>query len=1246
MSRKVIKQLIKVGFELVKLRKGEKTPAASQDSTQWSKDVDTLMGWYEDGFNLGIRCKNFDYPDNPVKQLLILDIDDYVDGATECFAALQKKYNLPDTFTQVTQTGASHKIYSCSKSDQIPQFASPEEKASLVLGGIPLVGFDIRTAKGVHGGYVVAASSELNKLKAEKQHECYKILEYNEVAELPDEFVNDLMEMRGCNKPLIEYVNKHELYKFTKQDIEELIYHIPANGSRDDWKSIMSDVMGLLTKEVAYTLLKDWSRTSPASYKSDSSFDEQFKGLNPFSNAGGRFVNALKEAGFDYTSWLKARPKTKGRPKNPKSAEVIAYEEAIQNEEIKRPSFISHTEDGYFAKIEKGIWYHGWNSLTDKPQDVWVCSPLRVEALACNEEGKDTGVVLSYENAKGETARWVMPKRMVNAGGGEDMRNILIDYGVRIGSKNHLNDYIMRTVTEDVLTSTTKTGWTEDKKSFVTPDFTIGSDVLFQSQTDSEVKPSVKGTLEDWKDTVGKYCIDNDVLTAALCVPLSGVLLRRVDGESGALHLVGGSSKGKTTALNVGISIVGGTALKGSWRATGNGLEGVAERSNDTMLALDELSEANPQEVQNIVYAISNGQGKIRASKNGDSKSVKKWKTAILSTGEKSIASKMMEANKKPDAGCLVRFLSVPATENKYGCFNTIHGFESASVFSRHLKNASAKNYGTPLVAFIESLLKEEDLHEEFESFKRSSTFRHEVELLNRGGERFALLAWAGVKAVHAGILPHTKEQIIKSIENMYQLWLEDNIINGAASPEDAAILNEIRDFIFQNMDTAFTSIDKQKRPDGEESFFDPTTRTARGGYYTDEGYESRAYLITSEVLVQRICKGRDLQSIAKALDRSGVLVAKDKGKLTKKKQIKNESFNFYYICFSETEKEVVPPTPNDKRTDLFNDKEDENEVDVRIQESKIDISTRPNTKTAKDTESYTDIERDGGANSRTQRTVTPILESINIDACNDTKRDNTASKKTGKKGPDFDDCEPSPHDSAQVKLRKAIIMAEEDKDDVLIEILDNPPVTIKEIDAKRKESRKERDYDPSHIGGLDDTYEGRINKQPDDLDTTYSIHDVSPDNCYSKSILGNDNFDPEDIDSHVVTATSDTKQIVKEQDKKENSTNKLKSTEVEDKIEEVKVVLWEERRPLAKNEVASLDDIQCAKIHVRRSGLKFADYTYKQLDAAVASMRSGDHDWFQYADINHFKLPKTMEAYLKWREIHDTVNAEDESGY
>lgn len=65
---------------------------------------------------------------------------------------------------------------------------------------------------------------------------------------------------------------------------------------------------------------------------------------------------------------------------------------------------------------------------------------------------------------------------------------------------------------------------------------------------------------------------------------------------------------------------------------------------------LDEIGEAKPHDVGNIIYALDNGTGRQRGKVSGLPRQVHKWRVIVLSSGELTM-SKHMETN----AGEVVR---------------------------------------------------------------------------------------------------------------------------------------------------------------------------------------------------------------------------------------------------------------------------------------------------------------------------------------------------------------------------------------------------------------------------------------------------------------------------------------------------------------------------------------------------------------------------------------------------------------
>jgi putative DNA primase/helicase len=164
--------------------------------------------------------------------------------------------------------------------------------------------------------------------------------------------------------------------------------------------------------------------------------------------------------------------------------------------------------------------------------------------------------------------------------------------------------------------------------------------------------------------------------------------------ENGMLHFRGGSSSGKSTLLYAAASVWWAPEGVRRWRSTDNGLEGIAERANSMLLALDELAEIDGSAADKAVYMLGNGQGKSRAKSNGQLGQAAHWQLMMLSSGEISLRQKLQEAGRTAQAGQAVRALDIAADQQTFGAFDDLHDCEDGRVFSDALRDAAAAHYG------------------------------------------------------------------------------------------------------------------------------------------------------------------------------------------------------------------------------------------------------------------------------------------------------------------------------------------------------------------------------------------------------------------------------------------------------------------------------------------------------------------------------------------------------------------------
>ena len=145
---------------------------------------------------------------------------------------------------------------------------------------------------------------------------------------------------------------------------------------------------------------------------------------------------------------------------------------------------------------------------------------------------------------------------------------------------------------------------------------------------------SVSGSFEGWQE-LSRLIEPHALAVLAFSCAFSGQLVAPFRSKVEAFISTAHQRMGK--ALLQRHLVACGVILKhisNSWRTTDNALENEAELRNDNFLNLDELRQAAPKAVSDIVYMLTGGKGKARSSKSGKNRDTKQFSLMYTSTGE------------------------------------------------------------------------------------------------------------------------------------------------------------------------------------------------------------------------------------------------------------------------------------------------------------------------------------------------------------------------------------------------------------------------------------------------------------------------------------------------------------------------------------------------------------------------------------------------------------------------------------
>lgn len=577
-----------------------------------------------------------------------------------------------------------------------------------------------------------------------------------------------------------------------------------------------------------------------------------------------------------------------------------------------------------FSLSRNGLFFHPSRpgAGESEPTAIWVSKPIFVSAETQDDSGTSWGLLLEWKDRDGRPHQWAMSRRLLHSDG-KEIAATLEDAGLSVGTGRQAHELLQRFLAgvsvDRRIRCVNRTGWHSTERGFVfvlSEEERIGAaagEIVLQADRDcaSGAVTESKGTLKDWQEQVAALAVGNNLLALFLCTAFTGPLLEMMAEPSGGLHIYGKSQSGKTTALAVAASVWGRADTSGiikSWRATANGLEGVAATSTDALLVLDELGMADANEVGSIIYQLGNETGKARATRDGSAKPRRTWRLPYLSSGEIPVASKMGERGNTVHAGQDVRLANIPADAGAgMGLFQQLHRMASPAALATHLREATRRRaYGTAARAFLEHLVadrnaSEDDVIARIDDWRRK--FLAKVLPENADGQvisvarRFGLSAAAGHLATQYGILPWQDGEAFQAAAFGFKAWLRER--GGIGASEDRQAIAQVRRFIEAHEESRFRLLERNSQyHSGDDEVRSGREVLNRVGFRReiDGGWE---FLIFPESWKSEVCRGLDPLRAAASLHAAGFLAKGEGSHLAKKHRVPGISTARFYTVSS-----------------------------------------------------------------------------------------------------------------------------------------------------------------------------------------------------------------------------------------------------------------------------------------------------------------------------------------------------------
>jgi len=509
-----------------------------------------------------------------------------------------------------------------------------------------------------------------------------------------------------------------------------------------------------------------------------------------------------------------------------------------------------------------------------------LSAPLVVVAVACTTQGLGWSKIVRFINHDG-MIRELMISDADLMGKTSRILTQLADLGFEISTgkreRQAFVDLLRKWRPSLRMTLVDRIGWTDSGCSaFVLADGSvIGNDKVRLSRGLAGVSrhpAAARGTVKGWRDNVASLCPGNPLMVTAVSLGFAAPLLQMLGLEGSGLHLYGGTSNGKTTLQHLAYSVWHDTRSLPTWNATRAGLEDLAALHSGTLLALNEIAEADPATIGETVYALTNGRRKQRFGSSTSHQSMETWSLCTISSGEVTLAEHMAKGRGRLMGGHEVRMLQVRADRQLHGVFDEIHGMSSPSEFAEEIRRRADTNHGTAGPAFVQQLilnLRNPDTLRKLRSTLDKITSRlHSTHRLPRDGKtgravrHFAVVALAGELACQFDVTGWKKGEALAAVSKVLGLWATETDILGV--PVVASAAQRIDAFVSNNA-ARFSLLDRSLPASAD----------------VDAGWIDKERIYVQPKAWAEIHSGHDDRQVAREMQRHGILVVNNGNGLT-----------------------------------------------------------------------------------------------------------------------------------------------------------------------------------------------------------------------------------------------------------------------------------------------------------------------------------------------------------------------------
>ena len=398
-----------------------------------------------------------------------------------------------------------------------------------------------------------------------------------------------------------------------------------------------------------------------------------------------------------------------------------------------------------------------------------------------------------------------------------------------------------------------------------------------------DLKP--KGNLGNYLDDLREHVVPYKNISLAFALGVSSSIVAKLnmhykDINTLLVHLFAESTKGKSTAAMLAISVWGNPNLSGgglynTWNSTENALSTSLAGNYGIAYALDELSMSKIEDTTSLIYNLVGGKDKARLTKDIELRAAATWTTSIISTGEVSLLSKA-----KNNTGLDIRVLELGG----------IVWTEDAN-HSDQVKALVNRNYGVFGADFVKRLIEfpadrlKEIFEEEREIFIQKVKEKNiHDDMLSRTSCKYAIVTLT-IRLINSR---YKDRGIILDIEGIREL-LVDTEIN---SINRRGIKRKAEDWLIQYIESNASKFKSGKETNTNVDYWGTRKELPNG--------ELEVAILTNKFEeIMRKGKFEDTKVVLEQLKKEGKLEY-EAGRLTRKRKVNAIQTPVYVIRLSQ----------------------------------------------------------------------------------------------------------------------------------------------------------------------------------------------------------------------------------------------------------------------------------------------------------------------------------------------------------